>query len=184
MSLTRTIKVFIYSILVTLSFSLSVEAFSQTINGTVTDEQGKPLAYASVYVKGGTQGTTTNNDGKYQLDLSPGTYTIVCAFIGYTRVERQVSLGRLEGRMLDITLEPMQVELSEVVVRAGAEDPAIAIMRKAIALRKQHLEEVSEVRSLVYMKGLIRSLKVPKKVLGQKLTMNNDIVDSSGKGIL
>jgi hypothetical protein len=157
---------------------------AQGIQGTVSDSLGNPLGYASVYVKGGTKGTTTNADGKYSLDLPAGNYTITCAFIGYAKVERSVIIARGEIRMLDFQLSPMQIELSEVVVKAGAEDPAYAIMRKAIAKRKEHLKETETSQSTVYMKGLIRSVKVPKKILGQKVQMNNDIIDSTGKGII
>lgn len=176
---------FLVSIFIFLfSFLIPKSGFSQVLQGSVTDSLGQPLAYASVYVKGGTKGTTTNADGKYSLELSTGNYTITCAYIGYKKAERTLNIKTREVYLLDFQLNPMQVELSEVVVKAGAEDPAYAIMRKAIAKRKEHLLEAETSQSLVYMKGLIRSLKVPKKILGQKVDFNNDIIDSSGKGIL
>jgi hypothetical protein len=180
-SLTRTIPLFSLSFwVVALPFVLA----GQGIQGTVTDSIGNPLGYASVYVKGGTKGTTTNADGKYTLELPAGNYTISCAYIGYTKIDRSVKLTTREIQMLDFQLTPMQIELSEVVVQAGAEDPAYAIMRKAIAKRKDHLKETELTQSMVYMKGLIRSVKVPKRILGQKVQMNNDIFDSTGKGII
>jgi hypothetical protein len=59
----------------------------------VTDDKGAILAYASIFVKGTTRGTTSNNQGKYFLDLEEGNYTIVCQYVGYTRQERQVTVG-------------------------------------------------------------------------------------------
>jgi hypothetical protein len=45
------------------------------IGGKVTDEKGQALVYASILVKGTTQGTTANKEGDYFLQLDPGTYT-------------------------------------------------------------------------------------------------------------
>ncbi len=157
---------------------------AQTLKGTVTDSTGKPLPFASVYLKGSKKGTTTNNDGRYQLELQPGSYTISCNYIGYSKQERTVSLERGEVRLMDFTLKENQVELDEVVVKAGAEDPAYEIMRNAIAKRKVHLSETSEIQAMVYMKGLIRTLKLPKSIMGQKVQINTDVFDSSGKGII
>ena len=52
--------------------------------GNVIDgEFVEPLAFANILVKGTTIGTTSDFDGKYQLELEPGTYTIVFSFVGY-----------------------------------------------------------------------------------------------------
>jgi len=165
-------------------FGLLNEVLAQAISGKVTDVNGKPVAYASVYVKGGDKGTTTNQDGKYLFELGVGNYTIVCAHISFKRQERILSVEAGKGSSLDFTLEEKQVELGEVIVKAGAEDPAYEIMRKAIAKRKDHLGELEDVQSEVYMKGLIRTSKVPRTVFGQKVDLNKDIFDSLGRGIL
>jgi hypothetical protein len=159
-------------------------AIAQLVKGLVTDKNGKPVAYASVYVKGGKEGTTTNPDGKYQFELSAGNYTLVCAHISFNRQERSLTVAAGKDHLLDFSLADKQVELGEVVVKAGAEDPAYEIMRKAIAKRKDHLGEVADVQSEVYMKGLIRTSKVPRTVFGQKVELNKDIFDSLGRGIL
>ncbi len=44
------------------------------------------LVYASILVKGTTQGTTANKEGNYFLQLEPGTYTIVAQYVGYNRL--------------------------------------------------------------------------------------------------
>ncbi len=156
----------------------------QLVTGSVTDIKGNPIAYASVYLQGNTKGTTTNTDGKYQLELSSGSYEIICAHIGFERQVRKVVLGKNEQRLLDFTLKEQEFELNEVVVQAGAEDPAYQIIRNAIAARSKHLNEVGDVQSNVYIKGLIRSIEVPKKIFGRKVTTNDDIIDSTGKGII
>lgn len=159
------------------------EAISQNLTGTVSDNLGRSLPYASVYVKGATKGTTANSDGIFFLQLAPGTYTIVCAHVGYRKSEKQVTLASEPGS-LSFVLDPQVAELKEVIVRPGAEDPAYTIIRNAIRNRKSHLNEVKDWQSTVYMKGMVRSFQVPRTIFGIKIDPNRDIIDSTGKGIL
>ncbi len=55
-----------------------------TVTGTVVDETGNPLPGVSVLVKGTSNGTATDSDGKYAIVLDDGTETLVFSFIGYT----------------------------------------------------------------------------------------------------
>lgn len=72
-----------------LLFSLfHYDVLAVKISGTITDDKGNILPYASVFIKGSSQGTMSNNRGKYFLDLPAGNYTIVCQFVGYTRQEK------------------------------------------------------------------------------------------------
>ncbi|MEI9945193.1 MAG: carboxypeptidase-like regulatory domain-containing protein [Chitinophagaceae bacterium] len=63
-------------------------SFAGKISGTVFDEKGAILSFASVSIKETTKGSTANNEGKYSLYLSPGTYTLVCQHVGYKREEK------------------------------------------------------------------------------------------------
>ncbi|MEJ7675530.1 MAG: carboxypeptidase-like regulatory domain-containing protein [Chitinophagaceae bacterium] len=58
-------------LLCSLSF---VQAQMGTIKGVVRDERG-PLAGASVTI-GNNKGTTTNENGEYELKVAPGKYTV------------------------------------------------------------------------------------------------------------
>ncbi|TAD92323.1 MAG: carboxypeptidase-like regulatory domain-containing protein [Bacteroidetes bacterium] len=170
--------------IVVLLFCLMVGALqAQQLQGRVMDADGKPLPYASVYIKGSTRGTTANADGKYTLALAAGKYTVVCAFVGYTKREALVEI-KSEGQTLDFELTVLQTQLSNVVVKVGAEDPAYAIIRKAIKNRKTHLAELKQWQVMVYMKGMIRTISMPKSIFGIKMDPNRDVVDSSGKGII
>ena len=63
------------------------------ITGTVTDNKGNVLPFASILIKGTTKGGTANNEGRYQLNLEPGTYTVVCQYVGYNRQEKVVEVS-------------------------------------------------------------------------------------------
>ena len=50
---------------------------AQKVKGKVTTATGDILPYASISVKGTSKGTTTNSQGQYSLNLSPGTHTLI-----------------------------------------------------------------------------------------------------------
>ena len=62
---------------------LSIHVSAQ-IKGTVTDEKGNPLPFINVFEENTYNGTTTNEQGKYQLSLkSAGTNKIVFQYLGF-----------------------------------------------------------------------------------------------------
>ena len=83
----------------------------QTVTGTVTDTAGKPVVGATVLVKGGTVGTTTDVDGRFSLTIPAGS-PLEVSFLGYARQEIATA-GRTS---LDIRLEEDAATLDEVVV--------------------------------------------------------------------
>ena len=62
----------------------------QKIRGTVKDSTGMPLVGVSVGIKGATQGTQTDVNGQFSLDVQPGAI-LVFSYIGYTSKEVTVS---------------------------------------------------------------------------------------------
>ena len=156
------------------------------ISGTITDENGKPLAFASVLVKGTTRGTTANNEGKYFFDLEPGTYIIAAQYVGYIRAEKKIELGS-EPLTLNFQLSRQQLSLKEVVVRPGAEDPAYEIIRNAIRKRRDYENPLDSFTCEAYIKTLVKTRKLPDRIFGQKIEKDDKKgmgVDSAGKGII
>ena len=60
---------------------------TQTIKGTVTDETGGPLSFATVALKGTRQTATTNVNGTFELASVPPRSVLVISFIGYKTQE-------------------------------------------------------------------------------------------------
>jgi hypothetical protein len=156
---------------------------AQNITGKVYGSDGLPLAYSSIYIKGTTKGTTANKEGQFFLELPDGTHTIVCAHVGYKKSEATVTATRTAQEIVFVLLTQI-TDLKNVVVKANAEDPAFAIIRNAIKVREAHLNEVKQWQVMVYMKGLVRTYTVPRRIFGIKVDPNRDIIDSSGKGII
>ena len=152
------------------------------ITGKVSDEAGSGLPYAGLYVEGTAAGTSTSQDGSYVLDLSPGTYVIVCRYLGYQTGQKTVTVG-IEGARVDFTLQVATLKINEVVVRGG-EDPALAVIRHAIKKRRYYENQVKAYRCQVYVKGVVRIQDAPKRILGQKMDYAEAGIDTAQPGIL
>ena len=82
------------------------------VRGQVVDELGEPLLGATIRVKGGSTGTTTDLDGNFQLEV-PGNSTLLVSFVGYK--EREIAV-RNRAIIETIQLQPDNQILEQVVV--------------------------------------------------------------------
>ena len=172
-------------LLLALLFSLAfVQSFAGTLAGKLLDEKGEGLAFATVFVQGGTLGTTSNAKGDYELDLPAGTYTIVCQYIGYAQDVQKVTIPTTGVVRKDFKLKEQTYQIDEVVVSSKDEDPAYRIIRRAIKAREAHLKQIKTLQTSIYLKGVLRTRSAPKKVLGQKVDAEEMGIDSNGKGVI
>ncbi len=161
-----------FSILCLTVLLLGVWDFSaaQGIRGKVATLDGEPLPFASVYIRNLEDGVPTNENGRYEFRLKPGYYDVIVQFLGYKSQLETVEI--LDSWVeLDFSLEPQIYNLSEVEVRAGAEDPALTIMRKAISKAKYHRMQLQTYSTTVYLKGTGQLTDAPffmKKTLEQE----------------
>ncbi len=154
-------KIFLFLVL----FLSAAFVHATVISGTITDEKGEPLSYATVLIKGTTQGATANGDGKYSLTLASGTYTLVFQYVGYSPKSKQIDVTNVPIK-LDVQLNTQQMELKEIVVNSDAEDPAYKVIRAAVKKRKYYLTQVDEFRCKVYIKGIQKLDSIPKRIMG------------------
>lgn len=93
---------------------VNVLAFAQEakISGVVSDSKGGTLPGVSVVLKGTTNGTVTDIDGKYVLGVPAGASVLVYSFVGMQTQEINVS-GRDH---IDVVLQDVSIGLDELVV--------------------------------------------------------------------
>ncbi len=124
--------------LITLFLSASVFAQNGTISGTVNDGQlNDILPFANIIIKGTSTGTTSDFDGKYTLDVAPGTYTVEFSFVGYTTQQiSDVVVKEGQTTLLDVTLSG--ASLDEVVIttsaRKNTEQSVLNLQKKSVQL--------------------------------------------------
>lgn len=157
------------TVFLVLFILVQLSVWANTVSGLISAAASQtPLPFSSVLVKGTTRGASANSNGFYSLSLEPGKYTLVFQYIGYQSQEKNIVVTN-EPLKLDVFLSIQSYQLNEVVVKTGGEDPAYAIIRNAIARRKENLNEIKQFSTEVYIKGQMQLRNYPKTFLGQKV---------------
>ncbi len=101
-------------LLIAALFSSAIMLSQGTVSGTVIDgDLGGPLPGTSIVLQGTDSGTTTDFDGKFTIEVSENSGTLVISYIGF--VTKRVSFSSY-GDLGSITLDPDAQELEGVVV--------------------------------------------------------------------
>ena len=106
-------------------FFAPIVLWGQSVVGTVTSVDDKPLAGANVVVVGTDLGTATDDMGTYHVDLSPGDYELTASVIGYSSSTQRVEVGE-DNVSVNFVLEVDAITLSALEVlasRAGEKTP-------------------------------------------------------------
>jgi TonB-linked SusC/RagA family outer membrane protein len=105
-------KLFFSVLLLTLFCAFTYA--QKTITGTISDNNGVPLAGASVVVKGTTNGASTDFDGNYSLTIQSDSDVLVISYIGFKSTE--ITVGN--RTVINATLVDDAESLDEVVITA------------------------------------------------------------------
>jgi hypothetical protein len=160
----------------------TVNLFAQ-IKGRVTDEKGNPLTFVNIFEENTYNGTTTNEQGKFELNLRvPGKHTIIFQYLGYQTAKQIIDFDKASGT-IDIVLKEENIALNEVVINTK-ENPANEIIRNAIKNKKDNSEKTARYKSDFYSRGIIRLKDAPKTIMGQKFDFFDEILDSTRSGII
>jgi hypothetical protein len=135
-------------------------ALAGGVRGHITTRQGEALPYAGIVVQGTSTGTLSNAEGYYELTLAAGTYELVYQYLSFKTVTRRVTVAADAFTTLDIVLEEQPLNLDQVQVGKGKEDPAYSVMRRAIAKARFHQLQIRSYTARAYT----RSTALPKKI--------------------
>lgn len=124
-----------------LFFLFAVSGLAQTkISGIVVDQDGVGVPFANILFKAASEGTITNDDGRFYLE-SDNTYSaILVSYIGYET--KEIALDKRVTYDMEIVLQESAEQLDEVVVYTGKQskknNPAIEILKKIWAKKRQN----------------------------------------------
>lgn len=148
--------------LIALSILLSVFHFSQNcvfsqqsfiIRGTVTDlTTHDPLVAANIRLAGTSKGTISNALGEYSLAVDSGAHVFLYSYLGYQ--PETLSVFVHENLTHNIKLQPAPIIIPEVVV--VGEDPALEIIRRAIATKHQWMDKLFSYQFEAYTRQVMR----------------------------
>ena len=124
-----------------ISFNISIAQNSTKltrVRGVIMDKETKePLPFVNISFLGSQgRGTTTDFDGKYEIESQWITETMEVSYLGYNTYRTTIKLG--ERQIINIELEPESLNLTEVEVKAKKKryrkknNPAVDLMRKVI----------------------------------------------------
>lgn len=123
------IQFIINKLFILLFFLFSVSSFSQNkangiIKGLITEkESGDPLIGANIYLKSDlTIGSTTDIEGKYQLELEAGTYIIVFSYTGMKNERKELTIEAGKELVFNLNMIPFSYEFEEITISTGKYD--------------------------------------------------------------
>ncbi len=125
-----------------LYFSPFLLLYSQNaiLNGTVMDaETNDPLIGATVKIN--ETGAVTDYEGKYELRLSPGNYSVTFSYIGYEEKNESVTLNEDQPVTLNIVLKPQTTLLQTATVTSGKYEKPLSEVTVSMDVIKPKLIE-------------------------------------------
>jgi len=101
-------------LIASLSLFFVAMAQSRTVTGRVTDENGLPIANASVIIRETKRGTSTDTNGNFSITLDNRSQRLLISYTG--KITEELSVGK--GSLINVALRAVESNLQEVVVVA------------------------------------------------------------------
>ncbi|GCC52518.1 TonB-dependent receptor [Chryseotalea sanaruensis] len=145
----------------------SVWAQERTVSGRVTStEDGSSLPGVNVVIKGTTNGTVTDSDGNYKLNVPAGGGALVFSFIGLQTEE--IVIG--DRNVVDVSLSLDVTQLSEVVVVGYGTQERKEITGSVVSIASKDIENLVSASFDSQLAGRAPGVQVttPGGIIGQR----------------
>jgi TonB-linked SusC/RagA family outer membrane protein len=101
-------------LVILIFYSVLATAQNRTVTGKVADQQGQPVPFATIKVKGSNQGTSADADGSFSIKAKQGDVLVVSG-TGFSAVQFPIADA---SAVLNIKITQKETGLTEVVVTA------------------------------------------------------------------
>ena len=128
---------------------------AKQIKGVIADMNGEPIIGANVVEKGTTNGTITDTEGRFSLQVAPGA-TLIISYIGY--VTDQVAVG--DKKSLSITMREDSEALDEVIVVGYGTQKKANLTGAVEAVKGQELTKRPVMSTSLALQGLASGVTV------------------------
>ncbi|WP_330444548.1 TonB-dependent receptor [Flavivirga abyssicola] len=129
------------------------------LSGLVTDDKGAPLPGASVIVKGTQNGTQTDFDGKFSLEVNSEDVVLVVSYIGF--LTQEVSVNQQTN--LSIILKENASELEEVVIIGFGTTTKAKAVGAVTSVKGERLEQTPFNNASEALQGQVSGLVVNRQ---------------------
>lgn len=142
-------------------FSVVIDAdkmadYFKKVTGTVSSPAGISIAGASVVVKGTTRGTTTNNEGRFEIEANEGDVLMISA-VGY--IASEITIGTASSYA--VQLQELNTALSEVVVTAlGVRKQKRQLGFSVTELKGSDIAKTNEVNPINALQGKVAGVQI------------------------
>ncbi|MBJ6369392.1 TonB-dependent receptor [Snuella sp. CAU 1569] len=126
------------------------------ISGVIADQNGQPLPGASVLEKGTTNGTQTDFDGKFSLNIGNENAVLVISYIGFLTQEIAID-GKTD---IAITMQEDAAKLEEVVVVAYGTVKKSDLTGSVTSIKSEDITETPSVRLDDALRGRAAGVQV------------------------
>lgn len=131
------------------------ETVQQLISGTVTDENGVPIAGAAIVVKGTTRGTVTDFDGNFSLEASEGE-VLEISFLSFET--REVEVGTEDTYNVELKMETSSLE--EVVLTGYTNYKRNETASAITTVKSDQIQQVSAASFNQVLQGKVPGMQV------------------------
>ena len=144
------------TLLLALVVQITFAQETQTVSGTVTDDNGVPLPGVNVLVEGTSRGVQTDFDGNYSIEASRGE-VLVFSYLGMATAQYTIQ----DVTTIDVVMQPDAAQLDEVVVTAlGIERNPRELSYSVAALKNDELTKTKAVNVATAMVGKVAGLQI------------------------
>ncbi len=168
-----------------LLFAIATIHAQNDLNGSVIDKKTtEPILFANVYLPQLEKGTTTDEDGKFNIkNLPNGTYKLVISIIGYGTLSENIILP--SSKNLIIELSPSAIEMEEIIISTPfhklQRDNVMKVERESMSdLRSKGALTLSDgISNIAGVESVTTGLSIGKPVI-RGLSSNRVLVYTQG----
>ncbi|RYF85325.1 MAG: SusC/RagA family protein, partial [Chitinophagaceae bacterium] len=154
-SVSKTSSIVVLFLLTATFFALPAWAQNITVRGRVTNENNQPVSGASVVVKGTTNGTTTNDNGQYQIS-APGNGTLVISSVGYP--SKEILIGNQTNH--NVSLTSTSTDLEQVVVVGYGTQRREAVTGSVASIGGEKLRDIPSANISQALQGRLAGVDI------------------------
>ena len=138
------LKIYLFAILISVS-SIGFAQINGVVRGNVKDKNTQETIIGAVIsVDGTTNGTTTDVEGNYKINLPVGTYNLKASYLGYvTLIQFNISVTSGNAQTVNFEIETANTQLNEVTVSFDKGKSAVATdMITPLSVQQLTTEEI------------------------------------------
>ncbi|MEO6452508.1 MAG: TonB-dependent receptor [Ginsengibacter sp.] len=147
----KIIALFLLSIISQLTFGQGT-----VVTGTVNNASGDPLPAASVIVKGSKQGTSTDVNGSFSLNVANPNSTLVISSSGYDQLEVPLN-GRAN---IPVSLAVSTKQMEQVVVVGYGTQRKIDVTGSVTQIKGEEISKQSVVNPISGLQGKVAGVQI------------------------